>query len=192
MRKHLIALLLVSVSLAACGSVIGTSNSLSHNYLNQFDALYNDRQASYDAAFRALGPTTPSAASPAQLHTLFVALANADYSFVKGIGQLTSPGTIDTVCQPGAFDWKIRFPVNDCPDVAVLWRAGYALASDEQALADVEARSRAGTSKEPADFAKLRNELDRWRTAANKVRQDIGLPPQSFDLQGLCIAATTC
>lgn len=186
------AFLLASALLVACSPVSDAASQRNADYVRQFTALYDQRQAAYDKAFEALGSTLPDAASPEQLQRLFTALAKADYDFIHGLGQVNPTGTTDSVCESGSFNWKIPFPINDCPDVAALWRVGDSLASDEQAIADADVNQQASADRERADISRATAELDHWRAAANKVRQDIGLPQQSFDSFSVCVAFTIC
>lgn len=178
MRGTIPALGLSALLLTACGGDSGAASG-SADYLHSFNAIYNDRQLANDKAFQALGSTKLSDASPDQLQTLFTALANNDYTFNEGIGVMSSSGNMDTICQAGSFNWKISFPDRMCADVADLWKAGFSLATDEDAVANIDIKNNAPADTTNADLAKVNSDLDNWKTAANKVRKDLGLPAQS-------------
>jgi hypothetical protein len=131
----------------------------------------------YDHAYQALGATALKDATPEQVRTLFDGLSNAEYDFTEGIGTMSQAGNMDTICQSGSFNWKISFPDNDCSDAASMWKAAFTLATDEAAAAsDIKLGM---AYKVTSDLGIVNTDLDQWKAAPDKVRQDLGLPAQS-------------
>ena len=94
-------------------------------------------------------------------------MSNAEYDFLEGMGKQDGPNN--------SMNWKITFPSNAVSDATTMWNISFKLALEEGQVA-LDMNETPIASMDNADIAKVNSDVDSWKVAAAKLRQDLGLP----------------